>query len=1090
MRKRILAALFVGVIAAPAAAQNQGPVRDGPNPDWDNPAVVHRNTEPPRASFTAYPTEAQARAHPVAPFFLCDTPTDAPWYRVLNGRWRFHFAERPADKPADFYRIDYDDRNWQTIAVPANWERAGYGVAMYTNIKYPFHANSRPTPPELPPQDNPVGSYRHTFDVPAEWQDKQIYLRFGAVSSAFFLWVNGQFVGMSKDSKTPADFEVTRFLRPGANQLAVEVYRWSDGSYLEDQDFWRLSGITRDVYLYARPRVHIRDFFVRAGLTPDYTDGRLRVDVALQGSGARSVVLKLYDVAGPRVLLERRASATDSLHFEETVKHARQWSAERPNLYTITLTLLDANGATIEAVGNRIGFRTSEVKNGAFLVNGKRILIKGVNMHEHHPVNAHVLDEAMMRRDLTLMKQFNVNAIRFSHYPEPERLYELADEYGLYIIDEADIESHGMGYQKDVTLGDKPEWLAAHLDRTQRMLERDKIHPSIIIWSLGNEGGDGRNFLATYRWLKARDGTRPVQYEREGSQTNAPERHSDLYVPMYARVRSLVTYATSTRPQDDRPLIMCEYAHAMGNSTGNLAEYWDAIRKYPKLQGGLIWDWVDQGLQETAWDGTKYWSYGGDYGPPGVPSDANFNDNGLVFPDRVPHPALWEVKKVYQYVHFEPVDLRAGTVRMQNEYDFTDLADFEVHWQVSADGVSADSGVVRNLSGAPGSVLTLKLRYRLPAANAGREYFLNLYVTRRAALGLVPAGHVVASAQFALPAEAAAPPVALSALPALALTRSDSAATVSGANFAARFDLRNGTLASLRFRAVELLRRGPQPNLWRPATDNDWGNGLPRRARVWRYAGDNRAFAAARVEQAAPGIVRVVLEQQLRDEGGLTVATFTSTYTILGSGDILVDNQLTKATPTLPELPRVGMSLVLPSSFANMTWLGRGPFENYWDRKTSAFVGRYASTVADQYVPYVRPQENGNKTDVRWVALTDSSGIGLLAVGAPLLEVEAHHNMPEDFETPSAGYVAREQSVNRHISDIKRSSLVWLALDLHQMGVGGDDSWGAETHDAYRLLEPTYRWSFRLRAFDAKVEAPGDLARQQFATAAPAGAER
>jgi len=1073
----------------PALAQRAGrpfetPVRDGPVPDWQNPGVVHRNTEAPRASFTAFPTEVQAlAAGPIAPFYQTDHPTTAPWYRSLNGQWKFHWSPAPAHRPLDFYRVNYDDRAWKTITVPSNWEREGYGVAIYTNIKYPFHPDSRPTPPELPADNNPVGSYRHDFTVPREWSGREIYLRFGAVSSAFFAWVNGRIVGFSKDSKTPAEFDVTRYVHAGSNTLAVEVYRWSDGSYLEDQDKWRLSGIFRDVYLYARPRAHIRDYFARASLAPDYRDGRLSVDVALQNTGvpagSYTVVFKVWD--GGRAVLEQRKSAvladSSSVRFDDSVTAPRLWSAEKPNLYPLTLTLLGPDGKTLEVVNGRVGFRTTEVKGGRYLLNGKAIYLKGTNIHEINPVTAWVLDEATMRRDIQLMKEFNLNGMRFSHYPEPERFYELADEYGLYIIGEADIESHGMGYDKDVTLADKPEWALAHLDRTQRMVERDKNHPAVIIWSLGNEAGDGHNMLADYRWIHQRDSTRPVQYEREGDRTSALERHSDLYVPMYPPLATLERYAQSDA---DRPLIMCEYAHAMGNSTGNLQEYWDVIKRYPKLQGGFIWDWVDQGLLEHDWNGRPYWTYGGDYGPPGVPSDGSFNDNGLVGPDRVPHPGLSEVKKVYQYVNFLPLDLAAGRVLVRNEYAFTDLNDFDLHWQITGDGVPLDSGVVSAPAGAPGAVDTVRLTYRLPAPQSGREYFLNLSLRRRAALGLVPVGHEVATEQFVLPVAAPASRVASSSLPALQLAQADSSATVTGRDFAVRFDLRRGELASLRFRGTELIQRAPQPYLWRPATDNDWGNGLPRRARAWRYAGENRTVTAVRVEQVAAGVVRVEIEQQLKDEAGLPVATFATSYTVLGSGDVLVDDTLTKASASLPELPRVGMSLILPSAFDRYEWLGRGPFENYWDRKTAAEVGRYTGAVADLYTPYVRPQENGNRTDVRWAALTDSSGVGLLAVGAPVLEVTALKNLPEDFETPEAGYLDRDQSLNRHISDVRPRDLVWLDLDLHVMGVGGDNSWGAYTHDEYRLLAQSYHYAFRLRGFDARAESPEDLARQQF----------
>ena len=1091
------ACILAGAALTPVAAlaQRAGrpfdtPVREGPVPDWDNPEVVHRNTEAPRASFTAFPTEAQAlQAGPIAPFWQTDHPTTAPWYRSLDGQWKFHYSPRPADRPLDFYRVGYDDRAWKTIPVPSNWERQGYGVAIYTNIKYPFHPDGRPTPPQLPADNNPVGSYRDDFTVPREWTGREIYLRFGAVSSAFYLWINGRMVGFSEDSKTPAEFDVTRYVHAGRNKLAAEVYRWSDGSYLEDQDKWRLSGIFRDVYLYARPRVHIRDYFARAGLSADYRDGRLAVDVALENSGARAgrytVVLKLWD--GGRAVVTQRETAdvadTASVHLEQGVAAPRLWSAEQPDLYPLTLALLGPDGRTVEVVNGRVGFRTTEVKGGRYLLNGKAIYLKGADIHEFNPVTGWVQDEATMRRDIQLMKEFNLNGMRFSHYPQPERFYELADAYGLYIIGEADIESHGMGYDKDVTLADKPEWALAHLDRTQRMVERDKNHPAVIIWSLGNEAGDGHNMLADYRWIHQRDGTRPVQYEREGDRTNAPERHSDLFVPMYPSLAFLERYA---RSDADRPLIMCEYAHAMGNSTGNLQEYWDVIKKYPKLQGGFIWDWVDQGLLEHDWNGRPYWSYGGDYGPPGTPSDGSFNINGLVGPDRTPHPGLHEVKKVYQYVNFLPLDLGAGRVLVRNEYDFSDLSGFDLHWTITADGTPVESGVVSPLAGAPGSTDTVALGYRLPDPQPGREYFLDLSLRRRAAMGLVPAGHEVATEQLALPVSAPATRVAASAIPALQLARTDSSATVTGRDFAARFDLGRGELASLSYRGHELLLRGLEPYFWRPATDNDWGNGLPRRARAWRYAGENRAVTTAQVEQPASGVVLVRIEQQLKDEAGLPVATFATAYTVLGSGDVLVDNTLTKASASLPELPRVGMSLILPGAYDHDEWLGRGPFENYWDRKTAAEVGLYASAVADLYTPYVRPQENGNRTDVRWAALTDSAGVGLLAVGAPVLEVTALRNLPEDFETPEAGYVDRDQSVNRHISDVRPRDLVWLDLDLHEMGVGGDNSWGAQTHDGYRLLAPSYHYAFRLRPFDARTESAEDLAREQLDDAAAA----
>ncbi len=843
------------------------------------------------------------------------------------------------------------------------------------------------------------------------------------------------------------------------------------------------------MYLYAGPKTHIRDFFVHAGLSADYRDGRLAVDVVLQGDrrqatgdrqGATSdrrqatgdtrgytVVVKLWD--GDRVVLERRVSGDSALRVEASVPRVRAWSAEQPNLYTLTLTLVDAQGRTVESVSNRIGFRTTEVKGSQYLVNGKPVLIKGTDYHEHDPFNGHVLDEAMMRRDLALMKQHNINAIRFSHYPEPERIYELTDEYGIYVVGEANIESHGMGYSPQYTLATKPAWLTMHMDRTERMIERDKNHPSIVIWSLGNEAGDGENFVATYDWIHQRDTSRPVQYERE---TDRYRRHSDLRVPMYPGIQWLIRYAEG---DGDRPLIMCEYAHAMGNSTGNLQDYWDVIKKYPKLQGGFIWDWVDQGLADTSWSGRPFWAYGGDYGPAGVPSDGSFNINGLVGPDRVPHPGLEEVKKVYQDVNFVPVDLKAGRVLVRNEYFFTTLDGFELTWTITDDGVAIDSGVVRPRV-APSDSAVVSLGYTLPTTEPGHEYFLNLALVRTTALGLVPAGTVQAREQFALSERVAIMGYEGNGGPPIDVARDSTGITVTAGSTVARFDLRQGTLSHLTYKGAEVIQRGPRPNLWRPATDNDWGNGLPRRAMVWRHAAERITTSAPRVTRSPPGVVRIAFDQVLHDDGGADVAHFSSTYLVLFNGDIQVHNTFTR-TAESPELPRVGVNMILPDGFDRMTWFGRGPFENYWDRKTAAFVGRYSGTVADQYFPYVRPQENGNKTDVRWVAITGDS-VGLLAVGAPLLEVEAHHNLPEDFETPGAGFVDRDQTINRHISDITPRPFTWLALDLHQIGVGGDDSWGSWTHDPYRLRDTSYTWSYRLRAFDPRREDPAVLARQ------------
>jgi beta-galactosidase len=1051
----------------------------GGAPFWEDPAIFRVGTEAPRATFVAFADEESARRHRT-------DGTASPFVRSLNGSWKFHWVARPADRPVEFYRPEYDVSGWDEIAVPASIERSGYGVAIYTNAKYPF-APVNPEPPRIPHDDNPVGSYRTTFTIPDDWSGREVFIHFGGVSSAFFVWVNGVPVGYNQGSKTPAEFRITRFLRPGENVLAAEVYRWSDGVYLEDQDFWRLSGIHRDVFLYSLPGVHIRDYFARVGLDETYTHGTLGLEVEVRNlasePGDYAVEYSVFD--GDRVVAkESKPVSIDGeradVRFDRVVENVRRWSAETPELYDLVLSLRAPSGRILQSVSSRIGFRSVEIRDAQLLVNGVAIYLKGVNLHEHHEVTGHVVDEATMRRDIAVMQRHNVNAVRTSHYPQPERWYELADEYGLYLVNEANIESHGIGYHRDATLADKPEWGPQHMDRTVRMVERDKNHPSVIIWSLGNEAGDGRNMLANYKWIHERDGSRPVQYEgRTRGITEVLERHTDLHVPMYARPWDLERYVQS---DPDRPLVLCEYAHAMGNSVGNLQEYWDVIERYPVLQGGFIWDWVDQGLLETTAEGERFWAYGGDFGPPDTPSDANFCINGLVFPDRTPQPKLLEVKRVYQYVGFEPADLRTGQVTLRNKYDFTDLSAFELEWSVLGDGVVIQTGSAPALALPPHQSRTITLDYALPEPRPGVEYFLNLSLRRKATQGMVPAGYEVAAKQFVLPVAAPPEVILAGAVPALAVHRTEAAVRVTGPSFQATFDLAEGTLASLRFNGRELIQKAPVPNFWRAAIDNDWGNRLPVRARAWRHAGETRRLEHTRMEAVSGSVFRISFDYVLLDHEGHDVADYTTRYTVLGSGDIVVENSFAKRSDDLPELPRMGMNLHLPVAFDRMSWLGRGPHENYWDRHTSADVGLYNGLVRDQYVPYIRPQENGYKTDVRWVALTNGLDAGLLAVGLPLLSIGAHHNILEDFESPEAGIVGHEdrsRARNRHTTDVRHRALVSLDLDYRQMGVGGDNSWGAQTHDAYRLLEPRYRYSFRLRPFDPSSEAAADLARQR-----------
>lgn len=1027
--------------------------------DWENPELTGMNREDPHATMISFPDETSA---------LASIKENSPNYVSLDGTWKFHFSKTPSERPYWFFKDDYDFRDWDDTEVPSNWQMKGYDdPPIYSNIPYPF----KPDPPRIPHEVNTVGSYRRSFKVPAGWKDKQVFLHFGAVSSFFYVWINEQLVGFSKDSKLPAEFNITPFLRKGSNSLAVEVYRWSDGSYLEDQDFWRMSGIQRSVFLHARPSTYIADFFARTDLESNYLDGKLDLDVLLSSKSADqkeyNIEASLYDGAREiyreKNIIKPGNESSAMISFRKVFPGVKRWTAETPHLYSLVISLRDADGNISESVSSQIGFRKVEIKNKQLHVNGVPIYLKGTNMHEHHDVNGHVVDEATILKDIKVMKSFNINAVRTSHYPQQELWYQMCDKYGLYLIDEADIESHGMGYDKDVTLADKPEWKAAHLDRMKRMVERDKNHPSIIIWSMGNEAGDGHNFLDGYKWIKSRDASRPVQYERAEDNTNAPERHTDIWCPMYARIEYLEQYARDAK--NDRPLIMCEYAHAMGNSTGNLQDYWDVIEKYPILQGGFIWDWVDQGILQTTASGEKYWAYGGDFGPEGIRSDGNFCLNGLVWPDRTPHPGLYEVKKVYQYIGFEAMDLMKGTFKIRNKYGFTDLSSFNFDWEIVTDGSVIQSGKfkINNLSPGRDSVIALPVAKIDP--QPGYEYFLNIRASRSDEWNYVPEDHIYATEQFRLPIEMISQAYKADPLDLLQTTTSGNKLEVGGKDLKLTFDLEKGVMESMSVKGKEYFLKGPAPDFWRPPTDNDYGNSMDRRLAVWKKAGERIKVTKAEVGQPEMDKVVITFRYDIIGLNNEKIAGYSTVYTIYGSGDVVIKNSFAKANSKVPEIPRMGMQMQLPVEFSNLKWLGRGPHENYCDRWTSAEVGLYESMVADQYVPYIRPQENGYKTDTRWIALTDDSGNGILVSGMPLFCFAALHNIHDDFESPGklSEYRKDAKTANTHTTNVRPGELVNLNIDLGQMGVGGDDSWGAPVHREYRLLEDKYEYSFRIR---------------------------
>ncbi len=1040
-------------LAAVAAAQ--------PVNDWEDPAVIGRNRTLPHATYVPYGDRGAALV-----------ARESSFHRSLNGQWKFHWSPRPEVRPREFFETGFDDSTWDEIAVPGNWQRQGYGFPIYVDAGLPFRTSS--DPPLIPHDENPVGSYRHTFDMPAAWDGRRTFLHFAGMSSAMYVWVNGREVGYAEGSKVPVEFDVTEFITPGENQLAAEVYRWSDGSYLEDVDFWRMSGIDRNVYIFSTPQVAIRDFFIDAGLDDDYVTGRLRVDVTLTNytaaaSGPRTVEVELFDPDGRPVQdtplsqqLEAVAPGDVNLTFTAAIDAPARWTAETPNLYTVLLTLLDGENRT-EYIARPTGFRRVEMSGGQLLVNGQPVLLKGVNRHEHDPDTGRVVSEATMLEDIRLMKQFNINAVRTSHYPNDPRWYELTDRYGLYVVDEAFIEAHGVGFDPDVTLGNDPAWRAAHLDRTARMVERDKNHPSVIIWSLGNESGDGVNFEATYAWVKERDPSRPVQYEMADTRA-----HTDIFAPMYVRIHTLEAWAAVLR---DRPLILCEYAHAMGNSVGNLQDYWDVIYSSEQLQGGFIWDWVDQGLRAATPGGEEYWAYGGDFEPEGVPNGGNFSINGLVDPDRAPHPSLWEVKKVYQNVTVTPVDLAEGRVIVGNRFFFRDLDGVALEWAVRGDGAAIGEGRIADRRIPPQTTSEITLPLPAIEPEPGVEYVLDLSFRTQRVDALVPAGHEIAWTQLPLPAFVPERAVELARVVKLDPDVSDDIYRVVGEQFTVAFNRTTGAMTSLTYAGVELLRRGPEPNLWRAPTDNDYGNEMPARMGIWREAGPRRRIDSVSIKQNSDRDVVVDVEATLPAGD----SKFYIRYHVFGSGDILVDSRFVPGAIGLPTLPRFGLTMALRIAFDTFEWYGRGPHESYWDRKSGARVAVYRGSVADQYHPYARPQENGNRSDVRWATLTDADGVGLFVEGFPLVNVTALNYLNRDFDEGDAPR-------GRHTTDLVRRDLVTLNVDHLQMGLGGDTSWGAEVHEQYTIPAQEMSYRFRLRPFDAADRSPADLAKEKFWT--------
>ncbi len=978
--------------------------------EWQDPEIVGVNKLPARAEALPFADAASAATLDRA---------KTPFYKSLNGNWKFHWVGRPADRTVDFYKPEFDDSRWKTIQVPACWETNGYGQPIYTNVRYPHGTN----PPFVDENYNPVGSYRTSFELPSGWETRRTIIRFGGVYSAYYLWLNGKKVGYSEDSKTTSEFDLTPYLKAGVNQLAVEVYRWSDGSYLEDQDMFRFGGIFRDVALISTPKTRLEDFRTETTLSKDFKSASLDIKADVDGPGGYQLDVHLLDAQGKEVGSAKSSvyglTGGPSNHPLASIKLADPllWSAEKPNLYTAIINLLDENGKVLDIRSTRVGFRRIEWKNGIFTVNGKAVKLLGANRHEADPDRGRAITRERMIEDIKLFKQFNLNTVRNSHYPNDSYWYELCDQYGLYVVDEANIESHGMGYDPNRSLGNQPIWQKAHLDRTERMVKTHRNHPSIIMWSLGNEAGPGVNFDATAKWIHDNDPSRPVHYERY----NEP---CDVDSVMYPGVDYL---GFEGAKKSAKPFFVCEYAHAMGNAVGNLKEYVEQFDKYPRLMGGCIWDWVDQGLHKTKPNGDGwYYAYGGDFDD--FPNDGPFCNNGLILPDRQITPKLWEVKKIYQRVAIETINAAEGKLKITNKYAFTNLSEFAWSYTLTEDGKQIGEGVLAPVAIAPGETKPVTITLPTFIKKPGREYHLRLALNTTTATVWADKGHTVASEQLPIANPMVATITDLTKLPALGMTEETDRFVFTAGGTKLEFDKESGLLGSYRVDGKELLRRGPWLNTFRAFVDNDtwmqksyWDSGLGTMAHR------SIEVSAKRINASA---ARVTVDMDCRGFKGRGFY-HRAIYTILSDGSMTVDNQF-DPVGDLPQLPKIGLDLRLSPALENFTYLGRGPWESYPDRKQAQDVGQFAMKVDQAGTEYVRPQENGNREDVRWAALTDATGTGIMFQAFDSLAVTVSRNDARDVDNSR-----HENGESRKYIPIVPRDETIVCLDAQQMGLGG-----------------------------------------------------
>ena len=1046
IKKMMLSGALGCLISGMAYADGSSP--QPVKPYWQDIQVVAVNKEKPRSSFMSYADRETA---------LTSRFEKSPYYFLLNGTWKFFFVDSYKDLPQNITDPSVNTSSWDDITVPGNWEVQGHGVAIYTNHGYEFKPRN-PQPPLLP-EANPVGVYRRDIEIPASWDNRDIYLHIGGAKSGLYVYLNGKEVGYSEDSKNPAEFLINKYLQPGKNVLTLKIFRWSTGSYLECQDFWRMSGIERDVFLWSQPKASIQDFRVVSTLDDTYTNGIFKLAVDLknhtQETKNLNVGYELLDAKGNLVTSEANdiwvsPASPQTVSFEYDLKNVAPWSAEHPNLYKLLMTIKE-EGKVIEVVPFNVGFRRFEMKQidqvaedgkpyTVLLFNGQPVKFKGVNIHEHNPETGHYVTEELMRKDFELMKQNNINAVRLCHYPQDRKFYELCDEYGLYVYDEANIESHGMYYslKKGGTLGNNPEWLIPHMDRTMNMYERNKNYPSVTFWSLGNEAGNGYNFYQTYLYLKDKEinsMNRPVNYERALWEWN-----TDMYVPQYPSAEWLEEIG---RKGSDRPVAPSEYSHAMGNSSGNLWDQWKAIYKYPNLQGGFIWDWVDQGILEKDKNGREYYTYGGDYGV-NAPSDGNFLCNGIVNPDRTPHPAMAEVKYAHQNIGFEAIDLANGLFRVTNRFYFTNLKKYMVHYSVTANNKVVRSGKV-SLDIEPQA----SKEFTVPVGNlkpqAGTEYFVNFNVTTVEKEPLIPIGHEIACDQFRLPIESPKKAFKISGPKLTVSTNGDNlSASSSKVNFV--FNRKTGIVTSYKVDGTEYFSEGfgIQPNFWRAPIDNDCGSLMPMRYSQWKIAS---MYLSHKYPNGShyPGLYAPEIEvhEDCAEVSYRYVMPTTPasecrlTYRVFGDGSI--QTTLTyDPVKELGDMPEFGVMFKLDADYDNVTWYGMGPEETYVDRCAGAKLGVYKNKVEDNMAKYLVPQECGNKVGVRWATVTNRKGRGMMFSG-------------DKMEFSALPYTPHELENAMHPYELPQVHYTVVRVAKQQMGVGGDDSWGAQTHPEYLI---------------------------------------